>query len=377
MSQAHIAFAIPELDAGGPDRVIHQLLCGLPRDRFRLSLIVQREGGRLFDTLPGDVEVTAIGTHSRHPVLAYRRAVARSKPNLVMSTLRMNLTAGLARAMASPPPLLVARQANAIDINFRELARRSPIKQRIAVPLVRFALRSADALVAQSNDMAAELRSRVGSAMPIATIGNPVDIADIDAQAARQAATGPTPPRGTPSLVSVGRLTAQKGFDLLIGAMPDILAGHGQAELAIYGEGPDRAALQAQIDALGLQDKVHLAGQSNAVLAQVCAADVFISSSRYEGFSNAMLEAMALGTRVVATDCPGATSELIVDGRTGFLCRSEDAGALAVSVKQALQPGTGSVGAAARDHVATMFNRDRVCADYTAFFEQLIAASRR
>ena len=366
-----IALAIPELDAGGPDRVISELLHGLPRDRFALQLIVQRAGGRLFDQLPDDVKVCVIGDQRRYPVLAYRRALERLEPQLVMTTLRMNVTAGFAKAVLGHPPVLVARQANAIAVNFSELRKTAPIKQRIVQPLVHHALTRADAMVAQSLDMAQELEQETGGKMPLATIGNPVSLAQIDAQALSQR-DGAVLARGAPALVAVGRLMPQKGFDLLIDAMPAVAARHPGAVLTIYGEGPDEAALKARAAARGVAEQIIFAGHSAHVLAQVAAADLYISSSRYEGFSNAILEAMALGAPVVATDCPGATREMIVDGESGFLVPVDDSAGLAHGILRALGAERTDIGAAARTRVASRYDRRAICAQYGQFFEELM-----
>ncbi len=367
-----IALAIPELDSGGPDRVIFELLRGLPRDRFQLQLIVQKAGGRLFDRLPGDVEVAVIGDNSRYPALAYRRALNRLKPDLVMTTLRMNATAGFAKSFFGHPPILVARQANAIAVNFRELRAQSPLKQAIAQPIITHAMTRADAMVAQSLDMAKELRAEVPEGVHVETIGNPVSIADIDADLARQK-DGAVLPMGAPALVAVGRLMPQKGFDVLIDALPAVVAAHSQAMLTIYGDGPDKAALEAQAEERNVRGAIYFAGHSAHVLAQVAAADVYISSSRYEGFSNAILEAMALGATVVATDCPGATREMIADGASGFLVPVEESAALAQGILRGLAARASGVGATARASVAANYDRAAICARYADFFNGLIA----
>lgn len=367
-----IALAIPELDAGGPDRVISELLHGLPRSQFALQLIVQRAGGRLFDQLPDDVEVAEIGDQRRYPVLAYKRALARLRPALVMTTLRMNITAGFAKSLFGHPPVLVARQANAIAVNFAELRQRAPVKQRIVQPIVTHALTRADAMVAQSLDMAEELRAETGGAIPLATIGNPVSLEQIDAQRARQS-EGAALPAGTPSIVAVGRLSPQKGFDILIGAMPEVVTRHPGAVLTIYGAGPDEAALREQAAQHGMAHHVVFAGQSNHVLAQVAAADLYVSSSRYEGFSNAILEAMALGAAVVATDCPGATREMITDGDSGVLVPMGNSAALADGILRGLDLRAGGLGARARSTVAQRYDRAAICARYAQFFEDLLS----
>jgi glycosyltransferase involved in cell wall biosynthesis len=103
-------------------------------------------------------------------------------------------------------------------------------------------------------------------------------------------------------LVGAGRLTTQKGFDRLIDLMPSLSAG---ARLVIFGEGEDREVLSRQIARLGLSGRVSLAGYSMDLPAAIAGADAFVLPSRWEGLSNVSLEALALGTPVIASEEAG------------------------------------------------------------------------
>lgn len=370
-----ILFAIPLLDAGGPDRVIYELLCGLPRDRISPHLLVSRRGGRYFDALPADVTVHSLDSDARYPFRAFAAAVDRIAPALVMTTLRMNVAGGLARYFQKRRVPLVARQANAIAADFAILKSGSLVKHRIAELVVRHALRRADAVVAQSIDMGAELQKELAPRQRLDVIGNPVSLAEISAKAAAQTGSA-TVVAGTPAIVSVGRLMAQKGYDLLLPAFAQVLAAHPEARLTLLGEGPDRAALEARAAALGIDHAVAMPGQSDAVFAELAAADLFVSSSRYEGFSNAILEAMALGVPVAATDCPGATREMILDGETGMLAAEITTDSIADAVLRALAADRKALGEAGRAHVAAQFDKAAIIGRYADLFDELIAAAQ-
>lgn len=369
-----ILFAIPLLDAGGPDRVIYELLCGLPRDRFAPHLLVSRRGGRYFDALPADVTVRSLDSDARYPFRAFAAAVDCIAPALVMTTLRMNVAGGLARYFQKRRVPLVARQANAIAADFAILKSGSLVKHRIAELVVRHALRRADAVVAQSIDMGAELKKELAPRQRLDVIGNPVSIAEIAEKASSQAGAA-TVVGGTPAIVSVGRLMAQKGYDLLLPAFAQVLAMHPDARLTLLGEGPDRAALEAQVLALGIDHAVAMPGQSDAVFAELAAANLFVSSSRYEGFSNAILEAMALGVPVAATDCPGATREMIIDGETGMLAAITPE-SIADAMMRALAADRNILGKAGQAHVAAQFDKAAIIGRYGDLFDELIAASQ-
>lgn len=369
LRRTRVLFALPELGAGGPDRVMFELITHLPRDRFLPLLMVGRRGGRYFDMLPADVEIHVAGGGRRYPVRAYARLVDSLKPDIVFTTLRMNLTAGLGSFVHRHRPVLIERQANAIAADFAILRRSSLIKHRVAEWLVKLALRRADWLVAQSADMGAELRGAMPAARRgrVVVIGNPVDIASVEQAAKAQHATVL---RGSPALLGVGRLMPQKGFDVLIDALPAVLAAHPGAHLTLLGEGPDRAALAARAAALGVGDRVTMPGHAEGVLATIAGADLFVSSSRYEGFSNAILEAIALGVPVAATDCPGATREMITEGESGFLAPRQDPVGLSAAIGRALASDRVAVAARARAHVSATFGRDRIVSAYAALFDR-------
>lgn len=371
-----ILFAIPELASAGPDRVMAELLRDLPRDRFRFAIAVSHASGQYFRRLPADVEIHVMGG-GRYPVRAFAKLVDWLRPALVFTTLRMNLTAVAATWLQSHRPLLVVRQANAIAANFAVLQQRSLFKHRLAHWLVRYGFRRADAVVAQSRDMAGEIAPMLGKRHALATIGNPIDVAATRRLADDQALLNPGRLAGQPALIGVGRLATQKGFDLLIAALPGILAVHPGAVLTIVGSGEEHDRLRDQAQGLGVAEQVRLVGQSSSALAAIAAADLFVSSSRYEGFSNAMLEAMALGTPVVATPCPGATREMIVDGKSGMLATAMTAAALATAVLRALHAERPALAAAARQHVRLQYSPEVVVGAYAALFEQLLEARLR
>jgi glycosyltransferase involved in cell wall biosynthesis len=120
-------------------------------------------------------------------------------------------------------------------------------------------------------------------------------------------------------IVAVGRLEYQKGFDTLLEAMAQVHRNHPEARLTVFGEGQERAALEAQRARLGLEDVVAFPGLTNAPGEWVSQADIFAMSSRFEGFPNALAEALVEGIPAVSFDCAYGPSDLIVDGETGLL----------------------------------------------------------
>jgi glycosyltransferase involved in cell wall biosynthesis len=133
-------------------------------------------------------------------------------------------------------------------------------------------------------------------------------------------------------LVAAGRLTAQKGFDLLLDAFAHVSARHPDWTLTIYGAGPWRQRLTDQRDALGLAGVVSLPGLTRQLDRELAAASIYVLSSRFEGLPMVLLEAMSIGLPAVAFDCPTGPGEVIEDGVNGILVPPGDVDALAAAL---------------------------------------------
>ena len=134
------------------------------------------------------------------------------------------------------------------------------------------------------------------------------------------------------SLISVGRLDPRKGFDLLFRAFHQIRDRHPDWQLTILGEGEIRSELEALRSELNLEDCVHLPGAVKNVSEYLYQADLFVMSSRVEGFPMALCEAMACGLPTIATDCLSGPSDIIDHGVNGLLVPSQDVDALAAGL---------------------------------------------
>jgi GalNAc-alpha-(1->4)-GalNAc-alpha-(1->3)-diNAcBac-PP-undecaprenol alpha-1,4-N-acetyl-D-galactosaminyltransferase len=141
-----------------------------------------------------------------------------------------------------------------------------------------------------------------------------------------------------PAIVAIGRLVPQKGFDVLIRAFSSActtspLDGR-RWQLFIFGDGPERASLEALAQSLGVQERVHLPGRTRQTVAVLRAADLFVLASRYEGFPNVLLEAMANGLPSLSTACPSGPTDIIRDGVDGVLVPPNDTESMARAMKR-------------------------------------------
>jgi glycosyltransferase involved in cell wall biosynthesis len=129
-------------------------------------------------------------------------------------------------------------------------------------------------------------------------------------------------------VVGLGRLVPVKGFDVLLRALPAVLAAVPTAHVLLVGDGPERAALEAQAAALHVGDRVRITGAAADVAPWLAASDVLAAPSRNEGMGRVLVEAMALGVPVVAA-AVGGIPAVVTDGECGRLVAPEDPGALA------------------------------------------------
>lgn len=243
------------------------------------------------------------------------------------------------------PARLLVNAVNGLEPRPRTLIRvgiNQPAKLRHRNPLSRWRSRRnllatyplADVLVGVSDGVCDGLRELLGdSTPPIRRIYSPINVDGILAQAREEPSHPWFRERSGKLLVSVGRLSRMKDQGTMLRALALLPPDY---RLVIFGEGKRRSELEALVSELGLGDRVDFPGHTANPFAHVARADLFVLSSSFEGFCNALLEALMVGTPGVSTDCPSGPREILDGGRFGPLVPVGQPRSLADAIRDAV-----------------------------------------
>ena len=321
--QLKIVFAIPELDHGGPDQVFFEIMNFLASNtNHQFFLIITKENGYYLEKLSKKVKISTIKRPlriwSRYPFDAALIKIYQIKPDVVLTTLRMNLVFNLIYKFLPRKTKLITRIANDISAN-SEFLRKLSFKSALGSLLSKAFINNTDMILCQSKYMKKDLKKHINIKTEIHHIYNPTPSKIIPQKFKLKRN------KSIPQIfISVGRLEYQKGFDVLIKSFKKVLKVLPDAKLFIYGEGSQKSTLKNLIIKLEIEKSIKIKGFSNNISNQLKKADLFLLSSRFEGFSNALLEALFLGIPVITSNCPGANAEIIKKGFNGFLAKNED-----------------------------------------------------
>lgn len=336
MKSAHkLLIVIPSLGGGGAERATVDLVRGLDRQRFDVSIALFSTTGRFREQLPLDVQVHNLQGRSQYDLrLVWRLAhlLRHDQPALILSVLRYaNLVTLLAHRWVGGQTRVIINEQNLPSAEFAVFG--GAMAKGWAL---RHLYPRADLVTAISQGIARELTSVYGlDKDQVQVIPNPVDLARVQGLAA---VPSPHPwfQSGLPVVLGVGRLHLQKGFDHLIRAFAAVRSCL-PCKLIIIGEGPKRPDLEQLVSQLGLSEDVALPGFQDNPYGYMRHATAFVLSSLYEGFGNVLVDALALGTPVISTRCPVGPDEIISDGITGLLVPPADDAALAHAILRVLQ----------------------------------------
>lgn len=340
---------LPSLEGGGAERCMVVVANELARSGVSVALVLGRAQGTFLRDVEPAVRIVDLGADAMPRALwGMVRHLRRSRPDAVLSAMsHANVVAALAHRIArSRARLVLSEHAHFSSVLVDFPGPRMAVTRR----LMRLTYPWADRIVTVSHGVAQDLLRHVPLApAQLVTIYNPV-VGDRLQRLAREAPAHPwLRQREVPVIVAAGRLIAQKDFATLVDAFAQLRAQR-RARLVILGEGGLRGALLARARERGVADDVDLPGFEDNPFAAMRAASLFVVSSRFEGLSCVLVEAMACGTRVVSTDCPSGPAEVLEQGRWGRLVPVGNAQALAAAMAASLDdPAPPPVEVRARD----------------------------
>ena len=330
-----IALVTNAMEGGGAQRAFAKLASGIAATGRDVDLVLGRaRGPYLAEVSPRvrvvDLDVSRFG----RAVLPLARYLRRTRPTAVYSALDyVNVVTVVAHALARVDSRLVVSERNTLSVAARNSAHRST---RWMPALVRRVYPLADAVVAVSPGVWDDLVTGCGLAPELVhVLPNPVVTPELLRMRDEPVGHPWLADRSVPVVLAVGRLVPQKDFALLVDAFAEVRRTR-PARLVILGEGPLRTELEGQAETLGIARDVSLPGFWANPYPAMAAADVFVLSSRWEGSPGVLIEAMACGAPVVATDCPSGPRQVLDDGRHGRLVPVGDRAALVAAVTDAL-----------------------------------------
>jgi glycosyltransferase involved in cell wall biosynthesis len=317
-----VLLLIPHLGGGGAEQVTALLARGLSRGKYELHLATVTQAHPGYESLPDQVEIHSLGAQRvRAGAIPLLKLVWRVRPDLILSGMaHLNFLALLLRPLFPRGTRVLVRQNSTASaaLEFGGL----PGYTRTFYRLLYW---RADRVICQTEAMADDLHETFGiPEAKLAVLPNPVDIDGIRSGVAAKLAGGRVATgRDTGSrLLAVGRLSKEKGFDLLLEALAVVRQSFPSATLVIAGAGSEGPALKSQSTALGLCNAVCFAGHVADIANCFVDASVFVLSSRHEGLPNALLEAAAAGLPIVALPSSQGAVDLL-RGRHGVWLASE------------------------------------------------------
>jgi len=368
-----LAILVHDLSATGVVRNAMRIAGHVAKNGLKVELWVVSDGGAFRSRLPQGVGLRRFGARYRLPirrietlsvVFAIAEGIRKKRPRVLLSAgNHFHLAAGLAYRWAGRPAAtrLIARASNAPP------SHGWPVLAWFLARIDAIKYRDKDLVIAVSQELASLLKLRLAiPAERIRTIANGIDLVAIASQAALPLDDPWFSPGAPAVIVSAGRLTRQKNFGLLIKAFA-LLRRDREARLVILGDGPApiKRKLRALAERLGVSDDVRLGGFTDNPMPYFARASLFALSSRWEGASNVLIEAMACGCPVVAVDCPTGVREQLAEGRMGPLVHQGDKEGLARAIAARLDAPRDAE--RLKQHVA-QFDEERMLDGYLAIF---------
>ena len=374
MRRNKVCFVLPSLAGGGAERAAVQILNGLDRTRWDRSIYLFRAEGPYLGELSSEVRLeTGASTSRLGHWRELRRFIGATNPDLVVAFLSYFTVLSAVRAALTGAKVIFNQQtpmsAFLADADYEW---RRPLRRRGFTAVTRIGYAAADLVIATSRGVAGDLSQAFGvDPSRVRVVPNPVDVEAVQAAAAEPLEAVDEERWRRPVIVAAGRLADAKNYPLLIEALA-LVRMQVPATLFVLGQGERADDLRRLAAERGLGDVIVWCGFQANPWKYMVRADVFALTSRYEGFGNVLVEAMACGVPVVATRSPG-TEDIVRDGVDGLLTRHTP-DAVAASLTRLLSDAAERDRMAAAARVsARRFATPAIVQSYDAVFAEALA----
>ncbi len=328
----NITIFMPSLGGGGAERVMINIARGFIENGINVDLVLAMEDGPFLKELHRDINIVNLRVnrviYALPKLIIYLRKV---KPKVVFSTLnRANLILILAKVLSKVTTKVIIREANTPSQSIKS---NKTLKNYIMFILMSILYPKADLVIAVSEGVANDLKNVFKNiSNQVIVINNPVVTPELLLKANESAKHPWIHNKNNHKIIlGVGRLSKQKGFKILVDAFY-IVEKIIPSKLIILGEGEERFELEGMTKELFISNKVSLPGFVNNPFTFMKNSDVFVLSSLWEGLPNVLIQALAVGTPVVATDCQSGPSEIIINKQIGRLVPPGNPNALARAI---------------------------------------------
>jgi len=357
-----ISILCASLGDGGAERAMVNLACGLAGRGLAIDLVLVKAEGSFLAGVPPEVRVVDLKAQR---VLASLPGLVRylrmERPKVLLSALdHVNVVAIWARCLSRVSARVVVSVHAPLTLS---LGSQKTLIGKIMPSLIRMSYPKADTVVSVSQGVNRDLIGFIGlQANKVCTIYNPIINSKLYDLGQEDISHPWFESQQPPVLLAVGRLSLEKDYPTLIRAFERVRQQR-LVRLLILGEGGERSKLEGLVRALGLGDDVELPGFVRNPYALMRKASCFVLSSKFEGFGNVLVEALAMGCPVVSTDCPTGPSEILNGGEWGRLVPVGDHEAMAAAILAMLN-GEGNHDSVSLDSYLLRFGIDEVVSKY-------------
>ncbi|HZW12294.1 MAG TPA: glycosyltransferase family 4 protein [Noviherbaspirillum sp.] len=365
-----IAVLVSSLEHGGTERVVTSLCNAWSARGDEVTLVpTYSGGGKPFFEVSDAVELIylaeVVGVRARSAlsyarrISALRRLIATRSPDVIVSFLpNVNLAAILSSAFLGIPLIICERSDPT-----------SYPHENVIGTLCKWTYRFADMLTVQTDSVAAKVQGLYPGQKNVRAVPNPLPASVIAHQR--------TANSQRKVLLSLGRLSSEKQIDKLLDAFAEVAPLFGDWDLHIYGDGPVKPALAKQIHRIGLHGRAFLKGATKSPWEVMAAADIFVMTSKYEGFPNALLEAMGVGLPCIAFDCPSGPREISRNGTDALLVPLDSQSGLVSALTRLMEDENlrCALGKQARESVCSRFGLAEVVQRWDHLFREVGATN--